>query len=58
MRKWNGLNENDRVMYNNIEYLLIKLYIENDKKLCDLMSLDNKKELKGISIYECIRLKD
>ena len=58
MRKWNGLNENNRVMYNNIEYLLIKLYIENDKKLCDLMSLDNKKELKGISIYECIRVKD
>jgi len=58
LRKWNGLNENDRVMYNNIEYLLIRLYIENDKKLCDLMSLDDKKEMKGISIYECIRLKD
>lgn len=58
MRKWNGLIVNDRVMYNNTEYVLIKLYIEDDKKLCDLISLDNKKKLKGISIYNCIRLKD
>ena len=58
MRKWNGLIINDRVMYNNTEYLLIKLYVENDKKFCDLMSLHDKKELKGISIYECNRVKD
>lgn len=59
MRKWNVLNIYDKVLYNNIEYLVIDLYEKDNKRLCDLTSTDKSNtKLKGVSICECIRLKD
>lgn len=57
MRQWNGLRINDKVLYHELEYLLLKLYEYNGKKFCDLQPLTKEREtLKGISIYDCIRL--
>lgn len=57
MRHWNGLKINDKVLYHKGEYILLKLYENNGKKVCDLHPIaPNGKDLKEISIYDCIRL--
>lgn len=57
MRHWNGSKINDKVLYHKGEYILLKLYENNGKKVCDLRPIaPNGKDLKEISIYDCIRL--
>lgn len=56
MRHWNGLKINDKVLYHKKEYILLKLYENSEKKVCDLRPIAPGKDLKEISIYDCIRL--
>lgn len=56
MRVWNGLKINDIVEYHELEYRVIELYENFDKRLCDLICISGNREvLKGISIYDCVR---
>ena len=57
MRIWNGLRLNDRIIYNNKKYIVKKLYDEDNKRLCDLATLEepDKNAMQGILVYECIK---
>lgn len=57
MRIWNGLRLNDIVIYNNEKYLIKKLYDNENKRVCDLATLEepDKILLFEISVYECIK---
>jgi len=57
MRIWNGLNINDKVIYKGNIYIVSKLYEENEKRLCNLLSTEKNNDLKGIIVYECIKCK-
>ena len=56
MRVWNGLNVNDRVKYNNKEYIVKELSQEDNKKYCKLVNLNNDETLENIPIIECKKL--
>lgn len=60
MRIWNGLRLNDIVIYNNEKYIIKKLYDNENKRVCDLATLQepDKTLLFGISVYECIKCED
>lgn len=60
MRIWNGLRLNDIVIYNNKKYIIKKLYDNENKRVCDLATLEepDKILLFGISVYECIKCED
>lgn len=58
MRIWNGLRVNDIVVYKENKYIITELYEENNTRLCNLTSYDKENErlLKGVLVYECIRV--
>lgn len=57
MRIWNGLNVNDRVKYKDKEYIVKELYEENNIRLCNLITNDERRiVLEGISVKECKKL--
>jgi len=57
MRIWNGLNINDRVKYKDKEYIVKELYEENNIRLCNLITNNEKRTiLKGISVKECKKI--
>lgn len=60
MRIWNGLRLNNIIIYNNKKYIIKKLYDEDNKRVCDLATLDepDKITLQGISVYECIKCEE
>lgn len=60
MRIWNGLRINDIIIYNNKKYIIKKLYDEENKRVCDLATLDepDKITLQAISVYECIKCEE
>lgn len=58
MRLWNGLKLRDYVTYHEKVYMVTKLYEENGNKFCDLLLLNTKQEINGISIYDCTKVID
>lgn len=60
MRIWNGLRLNDIVIYNNKKYIIKKIYDNENKRVCDLATLEelDKITLHGISVYECIKCEE
>lgn len=57
MRIWNGLKVTDIVMYNNKKYRVKNLYIENDKRICDLTTFEDEEIIiKGVSVSECEKI--
>ena len=58
MRIWNGLRINDIVKYNCNKYIITKLYIYENKRVCDLSSLNDyeKNILKEIEVCKCEKI--
>lgn len=60
MRIWNGLRLNDIVIYNNKKYIIKKLYDNENKRVCDLATLEEPDKILffEISVFECIKCED